>query len=71
MSIPVITSHYMSIAYVVVGNTYSEQSFHVFRASLPEYGALSTRVIPSPLLSGQDAPEPGRQGKIECLIPPR
>jgi len=42
MSVPVITSHYMSIAYVIVGNTYSEQSFHLLCYSIPEYDAVST-----------------------------
>lgn len=48
-----------SISYRIIGNTLSQQSFHLFYVSLPDMSILSPDDHPSPLLSLPGIPDGG------------
>ncbi len=47
----------ISISYKYIGNTLSQQSFHVFRCSIPENGILSVSVHPRIQLTNMEVPD--------------
>jgi hypothetical protein len=57
MTISVNFCPLFSIAYQLLGKTLSQQSFHVFRCSIPEYGILSVPVHPRVKLTSMEIPD--------------
>ena len=57
MSIPVQLCPVISTSYMYIGNTLPQQSFHVFRCSIPEYGILSVPVHPRAQLTSMEIPD--------------
>ncbi len=57
MSIPVHFCSIISKAYMAIGNTLSQHSFHVFWCSIPEYGILSAPVHPRVQLTNMEVPD--------------
>ena len=52
--------HFYSLfsnSYRAIGNTFSQQSFHLFCDSIPEVSVLSPDVHPRPQLSNQGVPD--------------
>jgi hypothetical protein len=54
---PVYFCLVISISYDHIGNTLSQQSFHVFRCSIPENGILSVPVHPRAQLTSMEVPD--------------
>lgn len=54
---PVYFCLVISISYDHIGNTLSEQSFHLFWCSIPEYGILSVPVHPRVQLTRMEVPD--------------
>ena len=57
MSTPVHFCPLISIAYMTIGNTLPQHSFHVFRCSIPENGILSVPVHPRVKLTRMEIPD--------------
>jgi hypothetical protein len=57
MSTPVHFCPLISMGYGHFGNTLSQQSFHVFRCSIPEYDILSVPVHPRIQLTNMEVPD--------------
>ena len=57
MPTPVLFCPVNSISYKHVGNTISQQSFHLFSDSIPELDVLSPRVHPRAILTHSEVPD--------------
>jgi len=57
MSIPVHFCSIVSKAYMAIGNTLSQHSFHLLHVSIPEMSILSTPVHPRVTLTSMGFPD--------------